>query len=38
MRKNGDRIISLDEKEMIELQCILLDKDEKAAFRVFEKN
>lgn len=33
----ADRIISLDEKELIELQGILLDKDEKAALEFLRK-
>jgi hypothetical protein len=31
------KIISLDEKELIELQGILLDKDEKAALEFLRK-
>ena len=33
----ANRIISLDEKELIELQGILLDKDERAALEFLRK-
>lgn len=37
MIKDGNRIISLNEKDLLELQAILLDKDEKAALEFLRK-